>query len=53
MNESTALELDWLHDCPDADCENSRWWGRLWMLPIIYWNALSMEGVGRRANLLK
>jgi len=37
------LELDHWHIyqiatisfCPD--CENSRLWGRLWVLPIVYW----------------
>jgi len=53
-----GIELDRLRtitrlshaDCPD--CDNSRWWGLLWMLPIVYWNALYRQGVGRRAKLL-
>ena len=54
FEEAIAWPIAQLPDCPDADCpncENNRWWGRLWMLPIVYWNALSVEGVGRRANL--
>jgi len=53
MFTTKYLELDRLHSYPivpmpdSPDCENSR----LWMLQIVYWNALSMEGMGRRTNL--
>jgi len=46
---SRAWPITYLPDCPD--CQNSWWWGRLWMLLICYWNAFSIEGVERRANL--
>ena len=36
----TLLELDRWHIYPIVycpDCEDSRWWHRLWALPIVYW----------------
>ena len=51
--EYFLLELDQLQIypiVPIADCQNSWWWGRLWVLPIVYWNAFSVKRVGRSVN---
>ena len=44
-------QLPYCTDADGPDCENSWRWGRLWLSSIVCWNALSTEGVRKRANL--